>query len=248
LKPSRIAERPTAGLRRKLAGEALGTALLLATVIGSGIMAERLAGGNAAIALLANTLATVGGLYILIEVFGPLSGAHFNPAVSAVMVYRGELPKGSLLPYVAAQLAGAMLGAWLAHAMFDLPILQFSTKVRAGWGQWIAEVVATAGLLLVILRAPAGRAAVMVAAYIGAAYWFTASTSFANPAAAFGRMFSDSFAGIAPGSVIGFVAAELAGGALGVAIHEALEPRNARAREPNVIEVSGEQGSRPAAK
>ena len=166
---------------QKLLAEALGTALLLTVVIGSGIMAERLAAGNVAIALLANALATVGGLYVLIEVFGPISGAHFNPAVSAVMVYRGELPKGDLLPYVVAQLLGAMLGAWLAHAMFDLPILQFSTKVRAGLGQWIAEAVATAGLLLVILRAPVGRAPVMVAAYIGAAYWFTASTSFANP-------------------------------------------------------------------
>jgi len=168
-------------LPRKLAGEALGTALLLAVVIGSGIMAEHLAGGNVAIALLANALATVGGLYILIEVFGPISGAHFNPAVSAVMAYRGELPRGSLLPYIAAQMLGAMLGAWLAHAMFDLQILQLSTKVRSGTGQWIAEAVATAGLLLVILRAPAGRAGVMVAAYIGAAYWFTASTSFCQP-------------------------------------------------------------------
>ena len=206
-------------LPRKLAGEVLGTALLLAVVVGSGIMAERLAGGNVAVALLANTLATVGGLYILIEVFGPISGAHFNPAVSAVMAWRGELPKAALLPYVAAQLVGAMLGAWLAHAMFDMSILQWSSKVRSGAGQWIAEAVATAGLLLVILRAPAGRAAAMVASYIGAAYWFTASTSFANPAAAFGRMFSDSFAGIAPSSVPGFVGAELAGAALAVAVH-----------------------------
>jgi glycerol uptake facilitator-like aquaporin len=205
-----------------LFAEALGTALLLAVVIGSGIMAERLAGGNAAIALLANTLATVGGLYILIEVFGPVSGAHFNPAVSMVMAARGALPRAQLAPYVVAQLLGAMLGAWLAHAMFDASILQWSTKVRSGTGQWIAEAVATAGLLLVILRAPAGRVAAMVACYIGAAYWFTASTSFANPAAAFGRMFSDSFAGIAPSSVPGFVVAELVGAAIGVAIHAAL--------------------------
>ena len=197
---------------------------LLAVVIGSGIMAQRLSGGNDAIALLANSLATVGGLYILIEVFGPISGAHFNPAVSAVMAYRGELPRAALLPYVAAQLLGAMLGAWLAHAMFDLTILQWSMKIRNGMGQWIAEAVATAGLLLVILRAPAGRAAAMVAAYIGAAYWFTASTSFANPAAAFGRMFSDSFAGIAPASVPGFVVAELAGAAIGLALHQAFGP------------------------
>jgi len=211
-----------AELPRKLLAEALGTALLLAVVIGSGIMAERLAGGNGAIALLANTLATVGGLYILIEVFGPVSGAHFNPAVSAVMAARGAMPRAQLAPYVAAQLLGAMLGAWLAHAMFDATILQWSTKIRSGTGQWIAEAVATAGLLLVILRAPAGRVAAMVACYIGAAYWFTASTSFANPAAAFGRMFSDSFAGIAPSSVPGFVVAELVGAAVGVAVHAAL--------------------------
>jgi len=198
-------------LPRKLAGEALGTALLLAVVIGSGVMAERLAGGNIAVALLANTLATVGGLYILIEVFGPISGAHFNPAVSAVMAWRGELPKHALLPYVAAQLLGAMLGAWLAHAMFDLPILQWSAKVRAGTGQWIAEAVATAGLLLVILRAPAGRAAAMVAAYIGSAYWFTASTSFANPAVTLARALTDTFAGIAPGSAPAFIAAQFTG-------------------------------------
>lgn len=209
---------------RKLFSECLGTALLLAVVIGSGIMAERLCGGNVAVALLANTLATVGGLYILIEVFGPVSGAHFNPAVSAVMAWRRELPTTMLLPYVAAQLAGAMLGAWLAHAMFDLPVLQWSLKVRAGSGQWIAEGVATAGLLLVILRAPAARVAPMVAAYIGSAYWFTASTSFANPAAAFGRMFSDTFAGIAPTSVPGFVLAQLAGAALAVLIHHTLGP------------------------
>ena len=210
-------------------------------VIGSGIMAERLAGGNVAIALLANTLATVGGLYVLIEVFGPVSGAHFNPAVSAVMALRGELPIAALVSYVAAQLVGAMLGAWLAHVMFDLTILQWSTKLRTGTGQWIAEAVATAGLLLVILRAPAGRAPAMVAAYIGAAYWFTASTSFANPAAAFGRMFSDSFAGIAPASVPGFVMAELAGAALGLGLHQMLEPRRHPAGHPNIIESSGRQ-------
>jgi glycerol uptake facilitator-like aquaporin len=207
---------------RKLLAEGLGTALLLAVVIGSGIMGERLSGGNVAIALLANTLATVGGLYILIEVFGPVSGAHFNPAVSLVMTARQAMPRSLLLPYVAAQLIGAMLGAWLAHAMFDMSIVQFSTKVRSGTGQWIAEAVATFGLLLVILRAPPSRVAAMVAAYIGAAYWFTASTSFANPAAAFGRMFSDSFAGIAPSSVPGFVVAELLGAGIAVLVHTAL--------------------------
>jgi len=224
---------------RKLAGEFLGTALLLAVVIGSGVMGEKLAGGNVAVALLANTLATVGGLYILIEVFGPLSGAHFNPAVSAVMAWRGELARGALVPYVVAQLLGAMVGAWLAHAMFDLNIVQFSTKLRTGMGQWIAEIVATAGLLLVILRAPAGRAAAMVASYIGAAYWFTASTSFANPAAVFGRLFSDTFAGIAPSSAPGFVLAEFAGAAIGLAIHNVLEPRLHPSGHPNVIEASG---------
>ena len=202
--------------------ELLGTLLLLTVVIGSGIMAERLAGGNVAVALLANTLATVGGLYILIEVFGPVSGAHFNPAVSLVMAGRGQLPWPMLPAYVLAQLLGALLGAWLAHAMFDLGILQFSAKVRSGAGQWLAEAVATFGLLLVILRAPAGRVAAMVAAYIGAAYWSTASTSFANPAAAFGRMFSDSFAGIAPGSVPGFVVAELLGAGAAVIVHRML--------------------------
>ena len=220
-------------LHRQLIAEGLGTALLLAVVIGSGIMAERLSGGNLAIALLANTLATVGGLYVLIEVFGPVSGAHFNPAVSAVMALRGELAKTVLLPYIAAQLVGAMLGAWLSHAMFDLAILQFSTHVRSGIGQWIAEAVATAGLLLVILRAPAGRAAAMVASYIGAAYWVTASTSFANPAAAFGRMFSESFAGIAPASVPGFVVAQLVGALIGLGAHHALGvPRSNQPASP----------------
>ncbi|MFM2347497.1 MAG: hypothetical protein RL654_2250 [Pseudomonadota bacterium] len=207
---------------RRLLGEMLGTALLLAVVIGSGLMAERLSGGNVAVALLANTLATVGGLYVLIEVFGPVSGAHFNPAVSLAMALRGELPWARLLGYVPAQLIGAALGAVLAHAMFDLPLLQVSAKLRTGTGQWIAELVATAGLLLVILRAPQARVAAMVAAYIGAAYWFTASTSFANPAAAFGRMFSDSFAGIAPASAPAFMLAEVAGAGLGLLLHRAL--------------------------
>lgn len=210
---------------RKLLAETLGTALLLTVVIGSGLMAERLAGGNAAIALLANALATVGGLYVLIEVFAPISGAHFNPAVSLVMAARGALAPGLLLPYIAAQLLGAMSGAWLAHAMFDLPILQVSTTPRSGAGQWIAEGVASFGLVLVILRAPPGRVAPMVAAYIGAAYWFTASTSFANPAAAFGRMFSDSVAGIAPASVPAFAGAELLGAAVALLVHRLLDAR-----------------------
>jgi len=220
---------------QKLLAEALGTALLLAVVIGSGIMAERLSGGNAALALLANALATVGGLYILIEVFGPISGAHFNPAVSLVMSVREAMPGSLLAPYVVAQLLGAMLGAWLAHAMFDMTILQFSTKVRSGTGQWIAEGVATFGLVLVILRAPPARVAAMVAVYIGAAYWFTASTSFANPAAAYGRMFSESFAGIAPASVPGFVVAELGGAALAVLVNRLLRAAPAASAEARAV-------------
>lgn len=230
---------------RRLLAEALGTLLLLAIVIGSGIMAERLSGGNVAIALLANTLATVGGLYILIEVFGPISGAHFNPAVSAVMTVRGDLPRTMLPAYVAAQLFGAMLGAWLAHLMFDMTVLQWSTKVRAGTGQWVAEAVATFGLLLVILRAPAPRVAAMVAAYIGAAYWFTASTSFANPAAAFGRMFSDSFAGIAPASVPGFVLAQLVGAALALLAHGVLAGPTAAAPKRPLGATQADDEMRP---
>jgi glycerol uptake facilitator-like aquaporin len=232
---------------RRIVAEGLGTLLLLAIVIGSGIMAERLSGGNAAIALLANTAATAGGLYVLIEVFGPVSGAHFNPAVSLVMAWRGALPRDLLLAYIVAQLLGAMLGAWLAHGMFELSILQFSTKARTGAGQWLAEGVATCGLLLVILRAPAARVSAMVACYIGAAYWFTASTSFANPAAAFGRMFSDSFAGIAPRDVVAFALAELCGAAAAVLLHRALGgdntlqrvSGNVHALEENVIERTG---------
>jgi glycerol uptake facilitator-like aquaporin len=210
---------------RRLLGEGLGTLLLLAVVIGSGVMAEQLAQGNVAVALLANTAATVGALYVLIEVFGPVSGAHFNPVVSLVLAVRGELPIRDLVPFVIVQLLGAILGAWLAHAMFDLPILQTSAKLRTGTGQWIAEAGATAGLILTILRAPTGKASTMVAAYIGAAYWFTASTSFANPAAVFGRMLSDSFAGIAPVSAPGFVLAEIIGGFVGLALARALPDR-----------------------
>lgn len=212
----------TTPLGRHLGAEALGTALLLAIVIGSGVMAERLSGGNVALALLANTAATVCGLYVLIELFGPVSGAHFNPAVSAVLAWRGELPVARLLPCVLAQLAGAAAGAWLAHGMFDLPLLQWSSKLRSGPGQWLAEAVATAGLLLVVLRARPGKASTLVAAYIGAAYWFTASTAFANPAAAFGRMWSDTFAGIAPASVPGFVLAQCAGACVGAMLDRML--------------------------
>ena len=227
-------------LSHRLLAEGLGTALLLAIVIGSGIMAERLAGGNMAIALLGNTVATVWGLYFLIHTFGPSSGAHFNPAVSLVMALRRELPWADFVPYVAMQLIGAACGAWLAHAMFDLPILQWSAKLRTGPSQWLAEAVATAGLLLVILRAPEGRAPSLVAAYIGAAYWFTASTSFANPAAAFGRMFSDTFAGIAPSNVVGFAAAQVIGALVGFGIHGALG--KPCARHPNMLAASGTEG------
>ncbi len=207
---------------QKIFAEWLGTALLLTVVIGSGIMAERLAGGNTAVALLGNTLATVWGLFFLITTLGPVSGAHFNPAVSTVMAFRGALAWNLLLPYIIAQLLGGMCGAWLSHLMFELPVLQWSAKLRTGGGRWLAEAVATAGLIFVILRAPVGKAASLVSAYIGAAYWFTASTSFANPAAAFGRMFSDTFAGIAPGCVSAFIAAQCGGAAVGVAMHRLL--------------------------
>lgn len=200
--------------------ELVGTAALLCAVIGSGIMAEQLAGGNVAVALLANTLATVFALYVLIETMGPISGAHFNPVVSLVLAIRKDLDRHQLLGYVVAQLLGAALGAWLAHAMFELEIFQWSAKVRTGQAQWLAEAVATGGLLFVILRSPQGKASSIVACYIGAAYWFTASTSFANPAAAFGRMFSNTFAGISPADVPAFVIAQLIGGLLGWALHE----------------------------
>lgn len=209
-------------LPHRLLSEYLATALLLVAVIGSGIMAERLSDGNIAIALLANTLATVGALYVLIEVFGPVSGAHMNPVVSVALASRGLLSWNLVAPYIVAQLAGAACGAWLTHAMFDETILQWSTQVRSGPALWLSETVATAGLLLVILRARPERIAAMVAAWIGAAYWFTASTSFANPAAAFGRMFSDSFSGIAPASVPGFIAAQFVGAALAVGLHRVL--------------------------
>ena len=209
---------------RRYVAELVGTAALLCAVIGSGIMAEQLAGGNTAVALLANTLATVFALYVLIETIGPMSGAHFNPVVSMVMAYRNDLAKHHLLGYIVAQLIGAALGAWLAHAMFDLEILQWSAKVRTGPAQWLAEAVATGGLLFVILRSPEGKASSIVACYIGAAYWFTASTSFANPAAAFGRMFSNTFAGISPADVPAFMVAQVVGGFLGMWVYLLLKP------------------------
>jgi glycerol uptake facilitator-like aquaporin len=212
---------------RRYFAELVGTAALLCAVIGSGIMAEQLAGGNTAVALLANTLATVFALYVLIETLGPVSGAHFNPVVSMVMAFRKDLARHHLIGYVIAQLIGAALGAWAAHAMFELEILQWSAKVRTGPAQWFAEAVATAGLLFVILRSPVGKAPTIVACYIGAAYWFTASTSFANPAAVFGRMMSNSFAGIQPLDAPAFIAAELVGAVLGLFLYKLLssEPR-----------------------
>ena len=208
---------------RRYLSELVGTAALLCAVIGSGIMAEQLADGNTAVALLANTFATVFALYVLIETLGPISGAHFNPVVSMVMAYRKDLAKQHFVAYVVAQLIGALLGAWVAHAMFDLEIFQLSTKIRTGPAQWLAESVATGGLLFVILRSPEGKASSIVACYIGAAYWFTASTSFANPAAAFGRMFSNTFAGISPADVPAFVVAQTVGGFLGLLLQSLLK-------------------------
>lgn len=214
---------------QRLLSETLGTALLFCIVIGSGIMGDNLANGNTAVALLANTAATFWGLYVLIVVFAPVSGAHFNPVVSLVMRLRGELEPGLLLPYIVVQLGGAVLGAWLAHLMFDLEILQFSEKSRNGIGIWTGEIVATAGLILVILRSPPERVAGMVASFIGAAYWFTSSTSFANPAAAFGRMFSNTFAGIAPVDVPAYMGAELIGGLIGLGLFHLLAAKPSQA-------------------
>jgi len=203
---------------RRLFAEALGTALLLAIVIGSGIMGDRLAGGNDAIALLGNTLATGAGLVVLITVFGPISGAHFNPAVTLVFALRRELGWGTAAAYLAAQLVGAILGVWAAHAMFAEPVLQVSAKLRDGPAQMWSEVVATFGLIATILGAIRFRpdaTPVAVGLYITAAYWFTASTSFANPAVTVARALSDTFAGIAPTSAPGFIVAQLVGATAG---------------------------------
>ena len=207
---------------RKLLAEFIGSALLLATVVGSGIMAVRLAAGNDAVALLANAAATAGSLYMLITVLGPISGAHFNPAVSFVMRLRGEIDNSGLLGYVIVQLIGAVVGVLLAHAMFELPLLQTSSHARIGGAQWLSEGVATFGLLLTILLGVRFRPTAvpaLVASYIFAAYWFTASTSFANPAVTLARSMTDTFAGIRPDGVGWFVLAQLAGAlfALGVA-------------------------------
>lgn len=200
--------------RRTLLAEALGSLLLFATVIGSGVMAERLAGGNAAVALLGNTLATGAILFVLITTFGPVSGAHLNPAVTLVMRLRGHVTTRMAIAYGAAQLLGGILGVWLAHLTFNLPILELSTKSRTGLGQLTGEAVATFGLLLTILgttRARPSATPSSVALYIVAAYWFTSSTSFANPAITVARSLSDTFAGIAPSYVPAFIAAQLVG-------------------------------------
>jgi glycerol uptake facilitator-like aquaporin len=206
---------------RRITAEALGTALLLATIIGSGIMAQRLASGNGAIALLCNTIPTGAILIVLITIFGPVSGAHFNPAVSLVFALRRSFPWPELAPYIAAQLIGAALGVWLAHAMFELPIWQLSTTPRTGSGQWIAEGIATFGLVLAIIgcvtSAPSSVAPA-VGLYIVAAYWFTASTSFANPAVTLARTLSDTFAGIAPANVALFIVAQFIGALIAAAV------------------------------
>jgi glycerol uptake facilitator-like aquaporin len=204
-------------LVQRLGAEGLGTAFLLATVIGSGIMAERLAGGNQALALLCNTLPTGAILVVLITIFGPLSGAHLNPAVSLVFALRKEMPWNEFAAYVVAQIVGGILGALLAHAMFELPFFQISGTARTGLGQWIAEAVAVYGLILTILGCLARNAAAVpmaVGLYITAAYWFTASTSFANPAVTIARSLSDTFAGIAPTDVPAFIAAQIIGAML----------------------------------
>ena len=204
---------------RRLTAECLGTALLVTAVVGSGIMADRLT-ADTALSLLANTLATGAALIMLITIFAPISGAHFNPVVTLVMALRRDLPATLAIPYIAAQCAGGILGTMAAHAMFDLPILQLSTTIRTGPAQWLAEAIATFGLILTILGAINARAnvAIIVAAYITAAYWFTASTSFANPAVALARALTDTFAGIRPTDLPGFIIAQIAGALIAAAL------------------------------
>ncbi|MEO0544579.1 MAG: MIP/aquaporin family protein [Pseudomonadota bacterium] len=202
---------------QKLGAEFVGTAFLLATVIGSGIMGEMLAGGNVAIALLGNTIPTGAILVVLITMLGPISGAHFNPAVTLVFRLRGEIDTGLSLQYVGVQIVGGILGVLIANAMFGLEIFQISEKVRSGGPQWLAEIVATFGLVAVILltiKAKESAVAMAVGLYITAAYWFTASTSFANPAVTISRAFSDTFAGIRPADVVPFIAMQIIGALL----------------------------------
>ena len=215
-------------LAQRLLAEAVGTTALLATVVGSGIMGTQLAAGNDAIALLANAAATAGLLYVAIVVLGPLSGAHFNPAVTLAMRLRGELNTRATLAYVGVQCVAAIAGVVLAHAMFDLPLLQPGTHARTGAAQWLSEAVATCGLLLTILlglRARPAAIPALVAAYIFAAYWFTASTSFANPAVTLARALTQTFAGIRPIDAPGFIVAQLVGTALALLLAAWLERR-----------------------
>jgi len=208
-------------LQRRLAAEALGTAMLVAGVVGSGIMGAKLAGGNDAIALLGNTLPTGAILIVLITILGPISGAHFNPAVSLVMAVRGELSLAETAGYMAVQIVGGCLGTFAAHAMFDLSVLQFSTTARTGTAQWFAEFVATFGLLATIIGCVKFRpdfVATAVGLYITAAYWFTASTSFANPAVTIARGLTDTFAGINPAHVLPFIVAQCAGALAALAV------------------------------
>lgn len=212
-------------MKRAVAAEALGSFFLFATVVGSGIMAEQLSGGNVAVALLGNTLATGAMLFVLITMLVPISGAHFNPAVSLVFRLRGEIGTGLAFAYIGAQLAGGIAGVWAAHVMFDQPILQFSEKTRTGVGQWAGEFIATFGLLMTILGTLKSRTEwvpASVALYIVAAYWFTSSTSFANPAITVARSLSNNFAGIAPADVWAFVVAQLVGAIAAFAIARTL--------------------------
>jgi glycerol uptake facilitator-like aquaporin len=204
-------------LLQKLVAEALGSFFLFATVVGSGIMAESLSGGNVAIALLGNTLATGAILFVLIAILAPVSGAHFNPAVTLVMALRKELNAAASALFVTAQLIGGIIGVWAAHYMFELPVFQLSEKIRTGNGQWLSEMIATFGLLFTILGTVKFRpewVAPAVGLYISAGYWFTSSTSFANPAITVGRAFSNSFAGIAPENIAAFVVVQFSGAIL----------------------------------
>ena len=208
-----------ARLGRPLLAELLGSALLLIAVVGSGIMAAQLSPANTGVALLANAIATACVLYVLITVLGPVSGAHFNPVVTGVFWLRREIGGPLALGYVPVQLVGSVLGVWIANAMFGLPVLELSTHVRGGGRQWLGEGVATFGLIMTILggkRQAPGQVPVLVAAWIAGAYWFTSSTSFANPAVTLARTLSNSFAGIAPASVPGFIAAQIIGALLAV--------------------------------
>lgn len=210
-------------LSQRLAAEFLGSALLAATVIGSGIMAERLSGGNLAVALMANTGATVAVLAVLIVLFGPVSGAHFNPAVSLVQGLRGALSWPMASAYAMVQIAGCCAGAMLAHMMFQIPLVQVSVHARTGFGQWLGEFVATFGLLLIVIsHRRAEDVPWMVAAWIGGAYWFTSSTSFANPAITIARSLSNTFAGIAPSHVAAFIGAQLLGALTALPVARAL--------------------------